>query len=776
MSVPKKDIDPVSELVEEDDEQSLPEVETAMDLAAAAGPLAAGRAAILRHVKFAPSAPGVYRMVDAHGAVLYVGKAKNIRKRVTSYARPTGYDPRIERMIAATATLEFVSTRTETEALLLEANLIKRLRPRFNVLLRDDKSFPYILITGDHWAPQILKHRGARNRDGRYYGPFASVGSVNRTITALQRAFLLRSCSDGFFDSRTRPCLLHQIKRCSAPCTREIEFADYQELVREATAFLSGKSRAVKEELAVEMEKASEALDFERAAVYRDRLAALSAVQAQQGINPRNTEEADVFAVHQDGGFFCVEVFFFRTGQNWGNRAYFPKADRSFGSGEVLGAFLAQFYDDKPVPELILLSHDIEDRALLEQALSTKNGRKVEIAHPRRGEKKELVDHALANAREALGRKLADTASQRRLLDGLAECFGLARPPRRIEVYDNSHIQGSNAVGAMVVAGPEGFQKNQYRKFNIRSADLTPGDDFAMMREVLERRFKRLMTESPRLPADSEATNLAAAAVAGSDGTFALAATAQGDARIARQTPSPSPLEGEGGEDRRSEPGEGVSSSEELASLVNPSSALAALGHLLPTQVGPARLAQENAKPGQAQVSGEKVTEQAAREDNTESEEVADSPWPDLVIIDGGRGQLSAAQAALAALGLTDVPLVAIAKGPERDAGRETFFVPGREPFKLKPRDPVLYFVQRLRDEAHRFAIGSHRARRKKDIRESGLQEIAGVGPARKRALLQHFGTLKAIERASPADLAKVEGVSDEMAKKIYDFFHERAG
>ena len=762
MSVAKKDIDPVSELVEEDDEQSLPEVETAIDLAAAAGPLAAGRAAILRHVKHAPSAPGVYRMVDAHGAVLYVGKAKNIRKRVTSYARPTGYDPRIERMIAATASLEFVSTRTETEALLLEANLIKRLRPRFNVLLRDDKSFPYILITGDHWAPQILKHRGARNRDGRYYGPFASVGSVNRTITALQRAFLLRSCSDGFFESRTRPCLLHQIKRCSAPCTREIEFAEYAELVREATAFLSGKSRAVKEELAVEMEKASETLDFERAAVYRDRLAALSAVQAQQGINPRSTEEADVFAVHQEGGFFCVEVFFFRTGQNWGNRAYFPKADRSFDSGEVLGAFLAQFYDDKPVPELILLSHDIEDRALLEQALSAKNGRKVEIAQPRRGEKKELVDHALSNAREALGRKLADTASQRRLLDGLAECFGLARPPRRIEVYDNSHIQGSNAVGAMVVAGPEGFQKNQYRKFNIRSAELTPGDDFAMMREVLERRFKRLMTESPRVPAD-----LAAAAVAGADGTV-------GTASVPR-TPSPSPLEGEGGEDRRSEPGEGPSS-EELASLANPSSALPALGHLLPTQVGLARLAQENAKPGQAQVSGEKVTEQAVTEDDTESEERPDSPWPDLVIIDGGRGQLSAAQAALAALGLTDVPLVAIAKGPERDAGRETFFVPGRDPFKLKPRDPVLYFVQRLRDEAHRFAIGSHRARRKKDIRESGLQEIAGVGPARKRALLQHFGTLKAIERASPADLAKVEGVSDEMAKKIYDFFHERAG
>jgi excinuclease ABC subunit C len=735
MSVPKKDVDPATELLEEDDEQTLPELETAVDLAAGAGPLAAGRAAILRHVKLAPSAPGVYRMVDAHGAVLYVGKAKNIRKRITSYARPTAYDPRIERMIAATAALEFVSTKTETEALLLEANLIKRLRPRFNVLLRDDKSFPYILITGDHWAPQILKHRGARNREGRYYGPFASVWAVNRTITALQRAFLLRSCSDGFFESRTRPCLLHQIKRCSAPCTREIEFADYQELVREATNFLSGKSRAVKEELAAEMEKASDALDFERAAVYRDRLAALSAVQAQQGINPRSTEEADVFAVHQEGGFFCVEVFFFRTGQNWGNRAYFPKADRTFGPGEVLAAFLAQFYDDKPVPELILISHEIEDRELLEQALATKSGRKVEVAKPKRGEKKELVDHALANAREALGRKLADTASQRKLLDALAECFGLARAPRRIEVYDNSHIQGTNAVGAMVVAGPEGFRKNQYRKFNIRSADLTPGDDFAMMREVLERRFKRLMTEAPRMPAD-----MAAAAMAGSDGTFVPAPV--------QRTPSPAPREGEGGEDRRSEPGEGVVQNAGF----------------------------DEANPSPARARGERVTEQAASEADNDTDNTSESPWPDLVIIDGGRGQLSAAQATLAALGLTDVPLIGVAKGPERDAGRETFFVPGRESFKLKPRDPVLYFVQRLRDEAHRFAIGSHRARRRKDIRESGLQEIPGVGPARKRALLQHFGTLKAIERASPADLAKVEGVSAEMAKKIYDFFHERAG
>ncbi len=705
MNGPKKDVDPASELVEEDDEESLPEVEheTTIDLAAGAGPLAAGTAAIVRDARLAPSAPGVYRMIDGHGDVLYVGKAKNIKKRIVAYTRPTAYDTRIERMIAATASLEFVTTATETEALLLEANLIKRLRPRFNVLLRDDKSFPYILITSDHWAPQILKHRGAHTRKGHYYGPFASVWAVNRTITALQRAFLLRSCSDGFFESRTRPCLLYQIKRCSGPCTREIEYAEYSELVREANAFLSGKSRAVKEELAAEMENASAALDFERAAIYRDRLAAFSAVQAHQGINPRGIEEADVFAVHQEGGFNCVEVFFFRTGQNWGNRAYFPKADRSLGPGEVLGAFLAQFYDDKPAPRLILISHAIEEHALLSEALAARNEHKVEIAHPLRGEKKDLVDHALANAREALGRKLADTSSQRKLLAALAECFSLPRVPRRIEVYDNSHIQGTNAVGAMIVAGGEGFQKNQYRKFNIRSADLTPGDDFGMMREVLTRRFKRLMEEAPR--------------------QLALL-------------------------------GEGLSST-----APDPSPGLAALGHPLP--------------------QGERVSEQAATDadnavDDTDLSDESASPWPDLVLIDGGRGQLTAAHETLAGLGINDVPLVAIAKGPERDAGRETFFQPGREPFKLKPRDPLLYFVQRLRDEAHRFAVGSHRARRKKDIREAGLQEIPGIGPTRKRALLQHFGTLKAIERASPADLAKVAGVSAETARKIYDFFHDR--
>jgi len=658
-----KDIDPASELREEDDESSLPELEHEN---APTGTLAAGRAAILRFAKLAPPAPGVYRMIDARGDVLYVGKAKNIKKRVTAYARPTGHDSRIARMIAATATLEFVSTKTETEALLLEANLIKRLRPRFNVLLRDDKSFPYILITSDHWAPQILKHRGARTRPGRYYGPFASAGSVNRTINALERAFLLRSCSDSYFEARTRPCLLYQIKRCSAPCTGEIDFAGYTQLVGEANEFLSGRSQSVQKQLAAEMDKASTALDFERAAIYRDRLSALSAIQSHQGINPRSTEEADVFAVHQAGGFSCVEVFFFRTGQNWGNRAYFPKADRTIGPGEVLGAFLAQFYDDKPPPRCILVSHDFDERDLLAEALTTKTERKIEVSVPRRGERKELVDHALANAREALARKLADTSSQHKLLAALTETFSLPRIPRRIEVYDNSHISGTNAVGAMIVAGPEGFRKNQYRKFNIRSSDVAPGDDYGMMREVLHRRFKRLIEESPRTVI------------------------------------------------------EGV------------------LDHV--TGIGD-----------------------------------EDQPWPDLVLVDGGQGQLKAAQDTLSGLGVADVPLVAIAKGPDRDAGRETFFTAGRDPFKLPPRDPLLYFIERLRDEAHRFAIGSHRGRRKKDIREAGLQEIPGIGPTRKRALLRHFGTVKAIERASLPDLAQVPGINAETARKIYEFFHESA-
>jgi excinuclease ABC subunit C len=652
------DTDPATAPSEDDDEARLPELAEETLEPIPEGRLAVGHAAIENAVRLAPTSPGVYRMLNAASDVLYVGKAKNVRKRLSSYARVSAPQPaRILRMIAATVTVEIISTSTETEALLLEANLIKQLRPRFNVQLRDDKSFPYILITGDHWAPQILKHRGAQSRPGRYFGPFASAGAVNRTITALQRAFLVRSCTDPFFESRSRPCLLYQIRRCSGPCTREIDFPGYTELVREATDFLSGRSRAVKRELAGEMEKASAELEFETAALYRDRLAALSAIQSQQGINPRTVEEADVFAIHQDGGYSCVEVFFFRTGQNWGNRAYFPRAEKTFTPEEVLASFLAQFYDDKPPPKLILLSHKIEEAELLADALSVKAGFKVEVSTPQRGEKKELVGHALTNAREALGRKLADTATQGRLLQGMATTLGLPKQLRRIEVYDNSHIQGTNAVGAMIVAGPDGFINNQYRKFNIKSEGLTPGDDYAMMREVLQRRFKRLM-----------------------------APPAQGDA----------------------------------------------------------------AKP----------------------DDDSFPQWPDLVIIDGGRGQLNAVREIFETLGLTEVSLLAVAKGPDRDAGRETLFMPDREAIKLEPRDPVLYFIQRLRDEAHRFVIGSHRKLRKKDIREAGLQEIPGIGPSRKRALLHHFGTLKEIERASIADLGKVPGVSAESARKIFEFFH----
>ena len=657
------DVDPATPVAEEDDEARLPEAPEEPVEAVAEGPLAVGHAAIENAVRLAPTSPGVYRMLNAAHDVLYVGKAKNVRKRLSSYARVNAPLPaRILRMIAATVTVEIVSTTTETEALLLEANLIKQLRPRFNVQLRDDKSFPYILITGDHWAPQILKHRGAQTRPGRYFGPFASAGAVNRTITALQRAFLIRSCTDGFFESRTRPCLLYQIRRCSGPCTGEMDFPGYTELVREAKDFLSGRSHLVKQELAGEMEKASAELEFETAALYRDRLAALSAIQSQQGINPRTVEEADVFAIHQEGGFSCVEVFFFRTGQNWGNRAYFPRAEKSFTPEEVLASFLAQFYDDKPPPKLILLSHEIEECQLLADALSVKAGYKVEVSVPKRGEKKELIAHALTNAREALGRKLSDTATQSRLLAGMATTLGLPQVPKRIEVYDNSHIQGTNAVGAMIVAGPDGFIKNQYRKFNIKSEGLTPGDDYAMMREVLERRFKRLL----------------------------------------------------------------------------------------------------------------KPPEDDAAKSRTDDDSFPQ--WPDLVIIDGGRGQLNAVREIFEGLGLTQVSLMAVAKGPERDAGQETLFMPGRDAIKLEPRDPVLYFIQRLRDEAHRFVIGSHRKLRKKDIREAGLQEIPGIGPSRKRALLHHFGTLKEIERASIADLGKVPGVSAESARKIFEFFHAQPG
>ncbi|MBT9289196.1 excinuclease ABC subunit UvrC [Prosthecodimorpha staleyi] len=612
-------------------------------------------------VKRLPNEPGVYRMIDRKGDVLYVGKARNLKKRVSNYARGAGLSARILRMIRETSTMEFVQTRTETEALLLEANLIKRLRPRFNVLLRDDKSFPYILVAEDHAAPSLVKHRGARKRKGSYFGPFASAGAVGRTINALQKAFLIRTCSDSVYETRTRPCLLFQIKRCAAPCTGEIDAAGYAELVAEAKAFLSGRSQAVKADLAAAMEQASDALDFERAAVCRDRLAALSHVQSHQGINPQTVEEADVFAAHHEGAQTCIQVFFFRTGQNWGNRAYFPRADKSLSEAEILESFVAQFYDDKPVPRLILLSHDLEERELLEQALCERAGARVEVAVPKRGEKKDLVEHALLNAREALGRRLAESSSQARLLAGLGTAFGLAEAPKRVEVYDNSHIMGTNAVGAMIVAGPDGFVKNQYRKFNIRSTDLTPGDDYGMMREVLTRRFARLVREA-----------------------------------------------GAKAEAPRDEQGFGA--------------------------------------------------------------------WPDLVFVDGGKGQLEAARQVLADLGiLEDVPLVGIAKGPDRDAGRERFFIPGRPDFMLPERDAVLYFVQRLRDEAHRFAIGTHRAKRSKAIGQSALDEIAGVGPTRKRALLRHFGTIKAISKAAMEDLMQVDGISESLAEAIHDHFHEDA-
>jgi excinuclease ABC subunit C len=636
------------------------------DLAAAPASVRHGAATIRRFWEHAPVGPGVYRMIAADGEVLYVGKAKSVRNRIASYMRPSGHTTRIARMIALTASMVFVSTGTETEALLLETNFIKQMKPRFNVLMRDDKSFPYILLTGDHAAAQITKHRGARNRKGEYFGPFASVWAVNRTLNALQRAFLLRSCTDSFYANRTRPCLLYQIKRCSAPCTGEISEAEYAQLVAEARAFLSGKSRAVRDRLAEEMAAASAAMEFERAARLRDRIAALSAIQGAQGINPKTVEEADVFAIVEQAGQFCVEVFFFRTYQNWGNRAYFPRADKSLAPDEVLDSFLAQFYADKPAPRLILLSHETENRGVLEAALRERGGHKIAIAVPRKGEKRDLVEQARQNAGEALARKLSEAASQTKLLSALAGAFGLARAPRRIEVYDNSHIMGTNAVGAMIVAGADGFMKTHYRTFNIHNRDMTPGDDYAMMREVLRRRFVRLMKEDPAVSAQT-----------GNTGTA----------------------------------GDG-------------------------TPVFPDR--------------------------------------PDLILIDGGQGQFDAAQGVLTELGITGVAVAAIAKGPDRNAGRESFFMAGKAPFRLSPRDPALYFVQRLRDEAHRFAIGTHRAHRKKEFIKSPLDEIQGVGPARKRALLHAFGTVKAISRAALSDFAKIPGINAATARLVYDFFHER--
>ena len=658
--------------------------------------VATGVGVILEYLKTLPSSPGVYRMLDSAGDVIYVGKARSLKARVSNYTRLAGHTNRIARMIAATATMEFVTVRTEAEALLLEANLIKRFRPRFNVLMRDDKSFPYILIARDQAAPQVMKHRGARTRKGDYFGPFASAGAVNRTITMLQRAFLLRTCADSVYESRTRPCLLHQIKRCSAPCTGEISLEDYAKSVDEAVRFLRGESQNVREMYQQLMQDASDKLEFEEAAKFRNRLWALAHVTADQSINPEGVEEADVFAAYQDGGQTCIQVFFFRTGQNWGNRAYYPKADRSLPVEEVLDSFIAQFYDDKPVPRLILLSHDVPNREVLAEALSTKAERKVEIRVPSRGTKSGLVEHALTNAREALGRKLAESSSQARLLAGVAERFELPKTPRRIEVFDNSHISGTNAVGAMIVAGPEGFVKGQYRKFNIKSPDTEPGDDYAMMREVLSRRFKRI--------ADADA-----------DLATILATETQAD-----------------------------------DALLNPPDCQA-----------------DPAVP---------LAETVEDESNDAPQLSDDFPSrPDLIFVDGGLGQLSVAREVLAASGVTGIQLIGVAKGPDRDAGREHFHMPGRErPIMLEAKDPVLYFVQRLRDEAHRFAIGTHRAKRSKALGANPLDEIDGIGPTRKRALLKHFGSAKAVSRAGIEDLKAVEGISAEMAHKIYDFFHDR--
>jgi excinuclease ABC subunit C len=623
---------------------------------AEAGPLARGAAVVKSFWKHAPLGPGVYRMIGADGEVLYVGKARSIKKRVQSYTTPERQSVRIARMIAGTASMVFVTTETEAEALLLEANFIKQLKPRYNVLLRDDKSFPYILIAGGHEAPRLVKHRGARSAPGDYFGPFANAGAVGRTLNALQRAFLLRTCPDSYYDNRTRPCLLYQIKRCSAPCTGEIALDDYAELVGQARDFLSGRSRAIRQRLATEMSEAAEALQFEKAARLRDRVSALSAIQGEQSVNPRSVPEADVFAICEEAGQFCIEAFFFRTYQNWGNRAYFPRADRALSAAEVLDSFLAQFYLERPAPRLVLLSHDVASRESLREILSARAGHRIAVGAPRRGEKKELVDNALRNAREALSRKLAEAASQEKLLGALGAAFGVATPLRRVEVYDNSHIMGTNAIGAMIVAGPEGFVKNQYRTFNIKSANLTPGDDTAMMREVLSRRFARLARHAAEAPGDAE------------DGAF--------------------------------------------------------------------------------------------------------PDKPDLVIVDGGRGQFEAAKQVFAELGVDGVALASIAKGPDRNAGRETFFVQGREPFKLPSRDPALFFVQRLRDEAHRFAIGTHRAKRKKEFVKSPLDEIPGIGPARKRALLHAFGSAKDVAGAGLADLEKTPGLNAATAKLVYEFFH----
>ena len=610
-----------------------------------------GHDLIADYVTRLDGSPGVYRMLNETGEVLYVGKARNLKARVSNYARTSGHSARIQRMIFETRRMMFLTTRTETEALLLEQNLIKQLKPRYNVLLRDDKSFPHIHITGDHDFPMIRKHRGKRGKTGAYFGPFASAGAVNRTLNHLQRVFLLRDCSDAMFGSRTRPCLQYQIKRCSGPCVGRISEADYAALVEDAKRFLEGKTTTIQKELAAQMQEASEAMEFERAAALRDRIKALTNVQESQGINPRGVAEADVVALHMEGGQACVQVFFIRAHQSWGNHAFYPRTGSGADEAEVLQAFLAQFYDHKPPPKLILLSHPIEDEDLLTDALSQKAGRKVEIAMPKRGEKAELVENAARNARESLGRRMSESAAQAKLLKGVAEAFGLETPPDRIEIYDNSHIQGAHAVGGMVVAGPEGFIKGQYRKWNIKDTDLTPGDDFGMMKEVLTRRFARLIKEDP----------------------------------------------------------------------------------------------------------------------NRESES-----WPDLLLIDGGAGQVSAVREVLEAMGVGDIAMVGVAKGVDRDLGKEEFHRTGQRPFALQRNDPVLYYIQRLRDEAHRWAIGAHRAKRAKATMANPLDEIPGIGATRKRALLAHFGSAKAVSRAGLVDLMDAPGISEAMAETIYNFFNDR--
>ncbi|MFC0200986.1 excinuclease ABC subunit UvrC [Paracoccus rhizosphaerae] len=610
-----------------------------------------GHALIQDYLRTLDSSPGVYRMLDANQAVLYVGKARDLKARVSNYARPSGHSARIARMIRETASMMFLTTRTETEALLLEQNLIKQLKPRYNVLLRDDKSFPNILVAKSHGYPQIKKHRGAKSEKGDYYGPFASAGAVNRTLTQLQRVFLLRNCTDSTFESRTRPCLLFQIKRCSAPCVGRISQDDYNGLVADAERFLQGKTTTIQANLAAEMAKAAENMEYERAAALRDRIKALTAVQSVQAINPKGVAEADIVALHMESGQACVQVFFIRGNQSWGNRDFYPRLGGAESPDEVMQAFLLQFYDDKPPPRQILLSHPPEDPDLTADVLSERAGRKVEVLVPQRGEKSDLVTNALRNARESLARRMSESATQLRLLEGLAEAFELPAPPRRIEVYDNSHIMGTNAVGGMIVAGPEGWMKNQYRKFNIKGTEITPGDDFGMMKEVLTRRFQRLLKEDP---------------------------------------------------DRQTE------------------------------------------------------------------------AWPDLLLIDGGAGQVSAVEEIMAELGVEDIPMIGVAKGQDRDHGKEEFHRPGRRPFALRMNDPVLYFVQRLRDEAHRWAIGTHRAKRAKAQMSNPLDEIAGIGSARKRALLTHFGSAKAVSRAGLADLQAVDGISAAMAQKVHDHFNTR--